>query len=464
MLPVRDSLRITAAGTLDRGTGFCRPVLIASARSAARAARLTALLARPAARFPRARASIANSDFRIADDNAADAAAAVVAHDSVALGVRRRTDARISSPLGTRPGTASMDAGAGANSATMPPAEIRRTPPFAPADPIHGDGDRASPMPVSSASPPPTRRRTLFDAEPARRRHRRRRWRRPARRRRGRRPARFRFDPIRVPRNPIPNPHARRRRRAARVAREARTYPPCAPRAAARRGRRRIFVGVLARTTDRDPRGRTAEQRRRRRARKSPGSVRDGRERGDGGDDVASVVGVDEGMAARGLELGIGLERARRGGARRGARARGDRRSRGLCRARRGYRGIRTHRRGGRCRRRGLCRTPRRTSSGRASAAGAGVYHHRAGRDRDARGRGEMRGAPAARKTGRRAGRSTRATTRLSRATVGPDRRARARRRRSALLAGRIARGEHQRRAATLRDTCALFTRARAKK
>ena len=211
--------------------------------------------------------------------------------------------------------------------------------------------------------------------------------------------------------------------------------------------------------------GELAEQRRRRRARKSRGSVRDGRERGDGGDDVASVVGVDEGMRARaGSSSGSGSS-ARVGGAR--ARGEGAWRpplARLMSSAAR------------------LSRDPnppprREMPSSRAlpyassyiiwsseAPPAPASYHHRAGRDRDARGRGEMRGAPAARKTGRRAGRSTRATTRLSRATVGPDRRARARRRRSALLAGRIARGEHQRRAATLRDTCALFTRARAKK
>ena len=43
-----------------------------------------------------------------------------------------------------------MDAGAGAKSATTSLARAKfagTSPPFAPADPIHGDGDRASPMP-----------------------------------------------------------------------------------------------------------------------------------------------------------------------------------------------------------------------------------------------------------------------------------------------------------------------------
>ena len=220
------------------------------------------------------------------------------------------------SPLGTRPGTASMARGRG-REFRSDEIRLRVAAPFAVGGSVLGDEQlRASPMPrVLRVETPPTRLpETLFDAEPARRRPRRRRWRRPARRRRSRNasapPRATRFDPRPAQRRS--NPHARRRRRAARVAREARTYPPCAPRAAAR-------VEDVAESSSPFSRGPPIEIRE---ASKSPstrprrsshlGSVRDGRERGDGGDDVASVVGVDEGMAARGRgrELQLGLERA----------------------------------------------------------------------------------------------------------------------------------------------------------
>ena len=395
VLPVRDSLRITAAGTLDRGTGFCRPVLIASARSAARAARLTALLARPAARFPSARASIANSDFRIADDNAADAAAAVVAHDSVALGVRRRTDARISSPLGTRPGTASMDAGAGAKSATTSLARAKfagTSPPFAPADPIHGDGDRASPMPrvlrvassdaaanalrcrtrasSSSSSSVASPRASEEDAVP--------------------------LDFARShPRPAKPDPEPSRAASTACGASRARSQDVSSMRS----------TGGGASRTSQNLRRSSREDHRSRSARaNSPSSVvvvARGSRPGRFGTDASAGTGVMtwrrwsawmKGWPRAGSSSGSGSSARVGARARRGARARGDRRSRGLCRARRGYRGIRTRRRGGRCRRRGLCRTPRRTSSGRARRRrrrrpppSRGARSRRAGAGRNAR-------------------------------------------------------------------------------
>ena len=207
--------------------------------------------------------------------------------------------------------------------------------------------------------------------------------------------------------------------------------------------------------------GERAEQRRRR-AEGSSGTVRGGREqRGDGGDDVAVVVGVDEGLGARGLGRELELVRRAR------ARMRGLGRGRVETAARESDRG---HVERGEV----IAASESAAEEGDAvvqgfavrlvvhhlverGAAAGGVHHHRAGRSRRARAGGNARHTPAARRTGRRAGRSARATTSRSGATVGgSDRRARARRRRSAFLAGRIARGEHHRRAATLRATCAL--------
>ena len=143
---------------------------------------------------------------------------------------------------------------------------------------------------------------------------------------------------------------------------------------------------VLARTTDRDPRGRT------RRAASSSSRDRPGRF----GTDASAGTGVMtwrrwsawmKGWPRAGSSSDR-LERARRG-ARGGARARGDRRSRGLCRARRGYRDPNPPPR--REMRRRACRTPRRTSSGRARRRrrrpppSRGARSRRAGAGRNAR-------------------------------------------------------------------------------
>ena len=361
-------------------------------RRARRAAHRFARATRRA--FPQRRASIANSDFRIADDNAA--------------GRRRRRRPRFrrarratpnrrenSSPLGTRPGTASMDAGAGAKSATTSLARAKfagTSPPFAPADPIHGDGDRASPMPrvlrvassdaaanalrcrtrasSSSSSSVASPRASEEDAVP--------------------------LDFARShPRPAKPDPEPSRAASTACGASRARSQDVSSMRS----------TGGGASRTSQNLRRSSREDHRSRSARaNSPSSVvvvARGSRPGRFGMDASAGTGVMtwrrwsawmKGWPRAGSSSGSARARASGRARGRGARARGDRRSRGLCRARRGYRGIRTHRRGGRCRRRGLCRTPRRTSSGRARRRrrrrpppSRGARSRRAGAGRNAR-------------------------------------------------------------------------------